>query len=129
MAKKKKTKWPYKYVSVDKVNELENLSKEALLQQALRFDTNLKAEEKNKKTSETLSSLKKTISQHNKHWADSNEGFNRAKDDFDYQKEIRDAEISDTLEDKKDIEAGFNDVIKNFKEHRDVCMKLLKAKK
>ena len=127
MAKKKK--WPYKYVTVDALRELEGLTKEDLIGQMLRYDTNAKAEKKNKKKSEAIANDRAIIKEHRDVYVANNvNDFEDAKEGFEHAKTLRDAEIVDAIESKAALEKGFTDVIKNFEEHKDVCLKILKGK-
>ena len=111
---KKKKKWPYKYVSANTFEELNKLPKEELVKRVLRYDTNVKAEKKNRKNSEALKELRADISKHRKYYEESDEEFGKAKDKFDAEKERRDGKISEELESKAALEKGFNGSIANF---------------
>lgn len=129
MAKKKKAKWPYKYVSPHTLDELRDLSDEDLLKKVLQYDTNTKAEQKNKKDSAIIKENGEVIRKHRKQYEEMSQEFEDAKVAYEAAKEQRDEEIKEFIEEKADVEKSFNDAIKNFKEHREVCIKLLKERK
>lgn len=129
MAKKRKKKWPYKYVRPDQYDEMSRMSNEELVDLALRKDTNAKAEAKNKKNSEAIKSLAKDINAHRKHHEETSDKFEEAKEAFEEQKAIRDSDINDLIEDKKALEKGYSDTIKQFKEECGVALKILKERK
>lgn len=129
MAKKKKNKWPYKFVSPGTFDELQNLSDKELLDRVLRYDTNVKAETKNKKASAIVKENAEVINKHRKQYVEHSQTFEEARANFDHEKILRDADVLECIEEKADVEKGFNDAIKNFKEHFSVAMKLLKERK
>ena len=128
MAKKKKTKWPYKFVTAGNLDEFNNMSNEDLLKEILRYDVNVKAETKNKKDSEALKEEKATINEHRKWYQESSKAFRDAEEELKLQKQARDEDIAESIENKAALEKGFNDSIKNFKEHCDVAMKILRSR-
>lgn len=128
MAKKKKAKWPYKFVTPHGLEEFNNMDEDELIKKVLQYDTNAKAEAKNKKNSQALKDARASVNEHRKHYENTSEDWAKAKGAFDAQKEIRDNEIFDAIEEKSALESGFNDSIKNFTEHRDVAMKVLKER-
>ena len=119
----------YKFVTLDEYRQFEGLSKEDLVGQMLRYDTNAKAEKKNKKNSEAIAEDRAIIKEHRDVYVANNiNDFEDAKEGFEYAKTLRDADIVDAIESKAALEKGFTSVIKNFEEHKDVCLKILKGK-
>ena len=129
MAKKKKDKWPYKFVRKDTVEELQGLSYAELLERVLGYDTNVKAETMNKKRNTVIKENSGTINKHRKQYVSTSKAFEDARLEFEHQKELRDEDILEFIEEKADMEKGYNEAINGFKEHFSVAMKILKERR
>jgi gas vesicle protein len=133
MAKKKKEKMPWeklKYVSEHKYKEYEAMDKDQLVA-ALKVQRAHQLElKKEKAQSGTLKEIRAELKEYRDKWADENPQLvGEIEDCKERIKEIqkeRDEEIEQYLEEKKDLEGGFNDSIKGAQEHINVQLDFLR---
>lgn len=133
MAKKKKQpKWKYKYVSEEKFEEYQNMSEDELVQTLKEQSAYHKKCVREKAGSDLLKELKSEIAEFRKLWAEKNpdsmEEIFQLKEQIKEIEEKRDSDIADDLEEKKDLEGGFNDAIKGAQEHVNVIVEVLRVK-
>lgn len=123
MAKKKTKK--LKFVSDDKMEEYQNMSESELVASIKSQHAHIESAENKKKSSEFLKEARSEISEYRKTWSDENpekvEEIEDLKAGLKVIKDERDAKIEQDLEEKKDLESGFNDNINGAKEHL-MCM-------
>ena len=124
MAKKKKKKWPYKYVRPEQVEDLNKESNDELLLKAHKQQKEVAAYEKQKKDDTTLKDLRAQIKEHK-------EGHeHRARiSELLEEKKMLEAEINEeiieVIEDKKALEGGHRDSIKSSKEMLKIITTIL----
>jgi len=114
-----------KLVSEAKFEEYKNMSKEELVEALKAQHAYLEIEEKKKKGSDLLKEYRSEINEYRKRWAKQNPDkvseIERLKEEIKAIQEERDDKIAQDLEEKKDIESGFREVIAGAREHID-CM-------
>lgn len=124
MARKKKEKFPYKFLRPDQLEELQRMSNEELIKEHLRENKNLKALKKQKKDDHQIADLAKQIKKHREEH-ESQEEVKEMQIEIKEIKKTIDLEIADLLSDKKDLTKGWNDSIKAHQERADVIFKLI----
>lgn len=124
MAKKKKEKFPYKFLRPDQLDELRNMSNDELVKEHLKENKNIKTLKKQKKDDHQIEQLKKEIKEHREEHEDMAKVKELQAEIKDIKKGI-DLEIEDTLLDKKELSRGWSDTIKAHQERADVIFKLL----
>ncbi len=124
MAKKSKLK----FVSEGQLEEYKNADFRTLLSGLILRSNSVKELTDKKKSSDYLKELRSEISEYRKNWeADHKNEMEAAKSVLEDIKTERDENLEEALEEKKDLEAGFNDGINAMKEHVNViidCMKM-----
>lgn len=124
MARKKKKKFPYKYLRPEQLEELNSQSNDELLLESHKQQKEVSAYEKLKKDDTTLSDLKKQISEHKKNHDNRKRLTELANEKKELEDEIK-SEIEDVILDKKELEGGHNDNIKASKERLKAITKIL----
>ena len=127
MAKKKKAKWPYKFVRKDQVDELHRESTQDLLVKSHKQQKETAALIKQKKENHAIQDLKDQIKDHTSMHENNEEISKLAAQIKDLRDEVKE-EIADIIEDKKALDGGFNDSIKASKEMQKVITKILSGR-
>jgi hypothetical protein len=124
MARKKKEKFPYKFLRPDQLEELQRMTTDDLIKEHLRENKKLKALKRQKKDDHQIADLKKQIDDHRSSHEDQAQVKELQEEIKELKKSI-DLEIADILSDKKDLTKGWNDSIKAHQERADVIFKLI----
>jgi hypothetical protein len=110
-----------KFVSEERFEVYQKMSEDELVESLKIQHAFLEEREKEKKESGILKECRSEINEFRKIWAKKNpeevEEMERLKEQIDAIKEVRDKDIEDALDEKKDLEAGFNEAINGAKEH------------
>lgn len=124
MARKKKEKFPYKFLRPDQLEELQRMTTDDLIAEHLRENKNLRAAKRQKKDDHQIAAWKKQIDEHRAEHEDQVEVKELQNQVKELKKNI-DLEIADVLADKRDLTKGWNDTIKAHQERADVIFKLI----
>lgn len=120
----------YKHVSEDKVEEYQSLDKEGCIAALRTQSAYLDDMVNKKKTSEVLKELRGEVNEYRKKWNKENPDqvaeLDRLKAQADDIKAERDKRILSDLDEKADLEGGFNDSINGCKEHIDCLVHCLR---
>ena len=110
-----------KHVSDEKFEEYSNMSEDELVAMLKVQDAFLETQVDKKKKSEILKETRAEINEYRKIWGKENpqalETIATLKEEIKDIEAGRDAKIEQDLEDKKEMEAGFNELIAGAKEH------------
>ena len=110
--KEKKTKFPYKIIRPEQVEELQSKSTEELLKEYLAQNKKAQLVKRQKRDDGKLNEIKGRVKKHRENSQD----LKDAKDELKAVRETVDAEIEDDILDKKALEGGYRDEIKGFNE-------------
>ena len=124
MAKKKREKFPYKFIRPDQLEDLQRMSNDELIKEHLKESKNIKVLKKQRKDDPQITALTKEIKDHR----EGHEDMQSVKEMQAEIKEIKktiDLEIVDTITDRRELSKGWSDTIKAHQERSDVIFKLL----
>ena len=110
--KMKKEKSQYKFLRPEQVTDLRGKTSEDLLKEFLSQLKHVQAIKKMRKEDGTLKDLKKLIKEHR----ENSQELKDAKEEVKRVREEIDSEIEEELEDKKALEGGYRDQMKEHQE-------------
>lgn len=128
MAKAKKKKWKYKFLTEDKFEEYKALSKDGVIEALKKQAAYADEKEKAKRASSAIKTLAEEIKEYRDNYRDK-DAIDEAKEKLDELKKKRDLEIISELDDKKHLEGAMSDEIKGAKEHVKALLFILRFHK
>lgn len=124
MAKKKKERFPYKFIRPDQLEDLQKMSNDELIKEHLKENKHLRALKRQRKEDPQILELVKEIKDHRENHEDM-QAIKEKQAEIKEMRKTMDLEIIDTINDKKELAKGWNDTIKAHQERADVIFKLL----
>lgn len=124
MAKKKKDKFPYKFIRPDQLEDIQRMSNDELIKEHLKENKFMRSLKKQRKEDPQILDLTKQIKEHRENHEDQGE-IKRMQEEIKEMKKTMDVEIADVISDRRDLNKGWSDTIKAHQERADVIFKIL----